>query len=76
MSSHCPHHPSMFHHSAENNRAITSENRAGHLLRKDGMDRWRRRKKRLSYIYYGEAYYKGEVIIFIWRVERERGGYS
>lgn len=59
MSSHrekCLHHPSTFHHGAENTRAITAENRVGHLQGKGGMDRWTRRRKKLSHIYYGGAY--------------------
>lgn len=51
----CLHHPSTSHHSAENTCAIMAENRAGHLQRKGGVDRWARRRRRLSYIYYGGA---------------------
>lgn len=54
----CLRHPSTFHRGAQNTHTIKAEKRGGHLQREACMSRWTR--PRVSYIYYGEAYYKGK----------------
>lgn len=54
----CLRHPSTFHRGAQNTHTIKTEERGGHLQRKACMNRWT--GPRVSYIYYGEAYYKAK----------------